>query len=338
MFPTDVWRLILDYAKPKTNRILPSDFPEILILYVAVELREMNHLGGYSFPKMESLRLLDTCFDGIGAIFPNLRKLSFEHEEELTSIEGLQALSQLEELNLSLTGVVDLSPLAGLTRLKELLLEEVEDLRGGLEPIRGLDLECLDISGSNTDEIYTWPNLKLLNVSITDVKSLKPLIDCPQLTYLNISATGISDITHIEDLEHLRYLDIMNMKSTVLGLWVISNFHELEHLCIGGQHDLGDIDLSDWRSLKNMRLIVLSDCNISDISFMHTWEELFAVNLVDNPELSNVWALLDKRELKYIQLKGTKVLNKKQFDGLPNLRQLSMPKIVNPLECLYQEY
>lgn len=335
MFPTDIWRLILDYAKPKTNRILPSDFPEILILYDDVRLREMTHLGGYSFPKMRSLELVDACFDGIGTIFPNLRKLSFEHEEGLTSIEGLQALSQLEELNLSLTGVVDLSPLAGLTRLKKLWLEDVEDLRGGLEPIQGLNLEYLDISGSNIDEIYTWPNLKLLNVSATNVKSLKPLADCVQLTDLNISVTKVSDLTHIKNLEHLKYLDIMNMKYTVRGLWTISNFHKLELLRIGGQHDLGDLDLSDWRSLKNIELVVLSDCNISDISFMHTWEDLFSVSLVDNPELSNVWPLLDKRELKYIQLKGTKVFNKKQFDDLPNLKQLRMSKIVNPLEYFY---
>ena len=105
---------------------------------------------------------------------------SAERTSVEAQIERLAALSELQSLSLSGTGLVDLAPLAELPALLSLdcKLNPVSDLA----PVRGM------------------AKLQSLSCAATGVRDLGPLEDLPALQFFACSDTQVSDLAPLKNL------------------------------------------------------------------------------------------------------------------------------------------
>ena len=99
--------------------------------------------------------------------------------------------------------ISDLTPLAGLTRLKELYLRGQEAL-SDISPLAGLtELERLDLENnsiSNVSPLAGLTNLKWLHVARNDISDITPLAGLTNLTWLGVHVNNISDISPLDGL------------------------------------------------------------------------------------------------------------------------------------------
>ena len=163
----------------------------------------------------------------------NLRDFDFRpyHPDQITGGFGfLAGMSRLEDLDLSGSGIADLSPLAGMTRLRRLWLSsnrgisDVSPLRrltalrelrlkstnvSDISPLVGLtEMQILLISGTPLDDISAVASMKKLwaiNLSRTQVRNLEPLRGLP-MSRVHLKGTPVTDLSPIRKGAKL-YLD-----------------------------------------------------------------------------------------------------------------------------------
>lgn len=149
-------------------------------------------------------------------------------------------LGEIQHLDLSSSGIVDLSPLAEFASLESLTLDDngISDLRplSNLQSLRKLSLgdtpvaDCEPLSGSRSLEeldlshtgisdlksLAKIASLKSLNISRTNVKDISPLRALAKLRTLDISFGEVSDLSPLSDVESLQSLDMAGTPVTDL--------------------------------------------------------------------------------------------------------------------------
>jgi len=154
---------------------------------------------------------------------------------EFTDISGLLGLTSLTSLIISQTpisglGIVDLSPVASLSHLRELNL---------------FGTKVTDISS-----IANLTNLEILNLKETPTRDLSPLSGLVALKSLDITGTSISDLSPLSRLEDLNELGIGGRQ--IPGL---SNLTKLKHLRTIRIIDQANIDLAPVAALPNLEYL-----------------------------------------------------------------------------------
>lgn len=158
----------------------------------------------------------------------NLIELELAQNTQLASLAGLENKANLEVLNLANTQVTDLSTIAQSTALLDL------DLFGtginNLLPLAGFTkLEKLSLAFSSTIDLnglQTLVRLSYLNLSYAEqLKSLEALAGLQQLTWLDISHTAVSTIEPLNSHVGLQTLDIGH--TNVADLTPLTGFVEL---------------------------------------------------------------------------------------------------------------
>lgn len=130
------------------------------------------------------------------------------NEREISNVEGIQYLFNLNELNLSNNGVKNIDPVKNLIHLKSLYLNnnEIENIK----PLGYLkDLELLDLQGNKVSDITSLENLlKLKQLSFMDnkVSDISKLSGLVNLEILVMQGNEITDIKSLENLVNLKEL------------------------------------------------------------------------------------------------------------------------------------
>ena len=123
-------------------------------------------------------------------------------ESKITDINGLEAFTNLETLDLSTHAVSDISPLAGLTSLTALSLagNPVADV----SPLAGLtSLKLLILSGSQAPDFSALANLVNLQVLLLDnstISDLTPLAGLSNLWQLHLANSSVEDLSILEPI------------------------------------------------------------------------------------------------------------------------------------------
>jgi len=123
-------------------------------------------------------------------------------ESKITDINGLEAFTNLETLDLSNHAVTDISQLAGLTSLTALSLagNPVADV----SPLAGLTgLKLLILSGSQAPDFSALANLINLQVLLLDnstISDLTPLVGLSNLRQLRLANTSVEDLSILEPI------------------------------------------------------------------------------------------------------------------------------------------
>lgn len=145
-------------------------------------------------------------------------------------LDGIEVLRRLAVLNLDDNAVQNLSPLANLSMLAELSLQnnQISDLEsinfGQIKrlPIRSLNLR--DNSIENIEPLSDFYSLQELNLRGNRIKNLEPLAGLTGLVSLNIHSNPVE--TGLDGLSNLQNLQTLIMRNVVIG----QDFHFLASL------------------------------------------------------------------------------------------------------------
>lgn len=175
--------------------------------------------------KIDSLRVLhlpptttDEKLAQLLTHLPQLEKLVLKDCHQVTEVSSVAGLTNLMHLEINYgPELVDITPLAGLTRLKVLDLKntQVEDL-GPLAKLSSLEWLYLSNSKQVNDisPLRNLTNLRILSLDgCKGVRDITPLSKLTKLTILNLSGLEeVSDISALSNLTQLRNLYLRRCK------------------------------------------------------------------------------------------------------------------------------
>lgn len=158
--------------------------------------------------------------------FTNLRVLRLRG---MRSLEGVQALVQLEELHASGNSLVSVRQLKSLTNLKYLDLSRNSLYH--LEDLEGLKaLEYLDISFNNVSDLdfaKGLESLQVLKADANEITSVRPLKFCKELAELSV---GKNHLDSLKGLEKLPLEELNICENCVVSLEPLKDMHTLQTL------------------------------------------------------------------------------------------------------------
>lgn len=186
--------------------------------------------------------------------------------KEISSLTGIENLTNLTDLDLGRNKIADISLLKDLTSLKCLYLSN--NLITDISPLIQISsLEKLYLNGNSIEDISSismLTNLNQLDISfnskITDISSVTSL---SKLKYIGLSQTQVTDISVLSNL-HLNSMDIASNKLTNIG--ALATQAELVSL------DLSNNKITDIKplcNLVNLKSLLLSQNPICDYTPLH---------------------------------------------------------------------
>jgi len=173
---------------------------------------------------------------------------------EPNALVGLEYALNLKSLNLSGNYIFDLTPLAGLNKLRRLNLAE-NDIKN-LYPLSGLTgLTFLDLQGNritNISPLIGLVQLESLDLDRNDIEVIEAAAGLEQLERLSLRDNHIKYISAAAGLSGLKYLYLSNNKIKYIGpTSTLFNLKELD--LVGNQ--IGDISaLSGHTALSTLDL------------------------------------------------------------------------------------
>lgn len=140
--------------------------------------------------------------------------------------ESLNELDELKILNLSNTGIADISPLKGAMKLTHLEMNQndIEDIT----PLSGMtELKILDLGENrieNVDALRDHVHISELDLRGNEIKDIDPIRGLSDLRYLNLKGNG--RIRSVEAIAELLKLETLILKDVPIG----DQYHIFENL------------------------------------------------------------------------------------------------------------
>ena len=164
------------------------------------------------------------------------RILAFNAEGRgIRSLEGMEHLSALQEVNLNRNQISDLTPLSDLRYLERLLLDDNQV--GDLSPAAGLTrLRHLWLDRNRVERIEPLENLRnleWLTLWVNEVEDISSLSGLTQLSALWLGDNNIRDIHALEQLTNLETL--MLVRNQISDLRPLQGMEGMQTLWIGRQ-------------------------------------------------------------------------------------------------------
>lgn len=204
--------------------------------------------------------------------------------QRISSLRGIEHCKNLYFLEMGLQDISDISPLASLTKLKRLGLDQNHKI-SDITPLAGLtELEWLNLNS----------NL------ITDILPLKNLV---KLQYLNLQYNSIHGISALANLRELKELWMAD--ASLNDLSVLSNLNKIEILWLSR---CGIEDISYLINLANIKTLKLTWSKIHNLSSLSNMKKLEWVALEKN-NISDISPLRDQPQLRYVRLWDNQITN-----------------------------
>jgi internalin A len=212
-----------------------------------------------------------------------LEILSANMEDRVPDLEIVGTLTNLTDL--AIEGIVaDLSPLAGLTSLRRLFIEDVM-LHGeiaSLAPLAGMhDLEELMLNCQQISDLSPLAGLTKLRVlSLWDnlVQDLAPLASLTQLTNLEVSYNNVQSLAPLADLDELVELGLSG--NLIQDVTPLAGKEKLTSLSLG-HNQISDITaLAECPALEELRL---NENSITDVTPLNALAKVKKLWLDENP-------------------------------------------------------
>ena len=271
-----------------------------------------------------------------------LRELDVRDNRDIQDLTGLQFATNLGELILGHWGgrgnqVSDLSPIAGLTRLRLLFLHNnpISDISllknlnltrlvlngtlvSDLSPVRSLtkltELVLDDTLVTDLSPVAGLINLEWIAFSDGDgkISDISPLAGLINLRRINTWGNPISDLSPLAGLTKLEVVDICG--ANLSDLTPLAKLPNLEELYLAGN---GISNVLSLTRLTGVNRLSLADNDISDISPLAGLTQLKWLNLSEN-EISEVSPIASLANLTWLDLSNNRISN---FSPLDELRE-----------------
>ena len=188
--------------------------------------------------------------------------------------------AKVEVLDLSASGMSDVSSLADLTDLEVLDLggNRVDDL-SALAAMAGLEvLDLRDNAVTDLSPLGSLTHLRVLDLSGNAVTDLSPLAGLTALRRLDLSGNHVADLRPLSELRGLEVLLLAgNRASDLAPLWGLT---DLAHLGLGGNRVA---DAALLRELRSLRRLDVSGNRLRDVSALGDLRKLMWLSVSGNP-------------------------------------------------------
>jgi internalin A len=247
---------------------------------------------------------------------------------QVRDISPLAGLTRLKLLDLSSNLISDISALSGLTALETLAIynNQITDISAlsGLKNLTSLDMERNRIT--DIAPLSGLTNLKSLELSSNPIMDTSALSMLTGLESLSLSRAGLTTIPALTNLPNLTFLDLVgNQITDISGL---SGMRAVETVTLFGNRITSIPALSD---VPNLKALGLGVNQITDISGLSGLTSLTIVDLTNN-QIAAVGALTDLPNLIYMDLQNNQITDVSGLSGLPNLIFLMLNR--NRIETL----
>ncbi|MCC8137825.1 MAG: protein kinase [Clostridiales bacterium] len=239
----------------------------------------------------------------------------YERTGTISSLEDITHMPNLHTLCLYRQQIKDLSVLAD----SDLTITE---LGLGYNPLTDLsplsenaDIETLNLAGlgiSDVSVISTLDNLKNLNISSTNIRSLAGLENCA-IEELNIYDLDLADYSQLSSLEHLTSLEINHLSNAIIS--AVSET-SLTSLFIHSANGIPISQLSEISTLETLGVIVgnMDEVSLDAINLPCLW------NLdIKNATISDFSGLSSLESLTTLTIYASTCLSYDGLSDIPNL-------------------
>lgn len=178
-------------------------------------------------------------------------------------------------VNLSNTRVTDLTPLAGMQRLRTLTMTDMEDEIDVSPLAECSNLAYLDLSRSQVLNLSALSGTHLTELTLKDceINSLSELSELPAIETLDLSGNQISDISILSSFTTLKHLNLSgNPLSSADAVSTLTSLQSLDLSATNIQ------DISPLQDLTSLNSLSLAHNGLTDISSL---SELTAVTNLD---------------------------------------------------------
>ncbi len=240
----------------------------------------------------------------------NLQELYFDNNQ-VTSLSPLQNLTNLESLSFDINPVTSLTPLQNLTNLQYLGFSnnQVSDLT----PLQNLT----NLDGLNFDNVqYNNPDINPVGYN-NQVSDLTPLQNLTNLQSLYFSDNQVSDLSPLQNLTNLQYLWFSN--NQVTSLTTLQNLTNLRVLGFGGNQIT---TLTPLQNLTNLHWLVFSNNQVTSLSPLQNLTNLESLSFDINP-VTSLTPLQNLTNLQYLGFSNNQVSDLTPLQNLTNLEELS---------------
>ncbi len=225
-----------------------------------------------------------------------------------------------ERFSLTASDSADLDMLYRFVSIDSLNLSGNKSIRS-LAPLSELrDLKVIDISGTNIVDLGPISNvtfLESLNISGTPTSDIQFIKYSDRLKYLDLSNTQVDSIAELLNLKNLISLKIQ--KAPIVSFAVLNEFQNLEELDL---LESGFNNAENIKSLKKLKKLVLARNYLVNFSSL---AELTSLTYLDLSEtnLQELTPLSEMSELEILDITKTPVSDLNPIANLPKLRKIS---------------
>ena len=275
--------------------------------------------GGYQVGLTEASTFQLSMDVGLLEAILNLQSLDLRGTA-VTNLAPLQGLTSLQSLDIRGTAVEDLAPLQGLTSLQSLDLwgTAVRDLA----PLQGLtSLQSLDLMQTKVTDLtplQPLTSLQSLDLRRTAVTNLAPLQGLTSLESLNLMQTNVTDLTPLQGLTSLESLNLM--QTNVTDLTPLQGLTSLESLNL---MQTKVTDLTPLQDLTSLQSLDLSFTLVTDLTTLQGLTSLQSLDL-RRTAVTNLTPLQDLTSLQSLDIRGTAVEDLAPLQGLTSLQSLDL--------------
>ena len=241
---------------------------------------------------------------------------------DIQDLTGLQfAINLRSRLDLRDNQISDISPIAGLTELRE--LEINRNTISDISPVRGLtNLTLLVLKGNQIADISPITgliNLRRLYLDDNLFSDLSPLRGLTNLEELHFSQNkGVSDLSPLAGLVNLK--TIGSWGHSVSDLSPLAGLTELEVINFCG----GNIsNLTPLAGLTGLKELYIAGEKVSDISPVARLTGLTRLGL-DSNDISDISSLVGLTNLKWLRLDSNDISDILPLAGLTGLIHLDL--------------
>ncbi|XP_057463240.1 putative disease resistance protein At4g19050 [Actinidia eriantha] len=241
------------------------DTLQVLDLSGASKFKEFHDQSLENIVGLKILDLSGTAVDQLPFSLGNPRHLYFKDCTQLKDLSCVEALKDLETLDLSKSKVKTLPSLSHLSNLRQLslsrcsTLEELPELKS-LEKLEVLDLSgCIVLTGLHDKSFEQMSFLWRLDLSETNINFLPSLPNVNNLRHLLLR--NCSKLQVLPPLESLSNLEELNLCGSVFLTKTGTTFlKDMNHLVILDLSETLLQQLPSMSNLKNLRELYLRGC------------------------------------------------------------------------------
>ena len=266
-------------------------FGENKYILDSIEMADIIHIYRDSIVIVNDSLMESTIACDMPVLYEKLTEITkttevdVSHNKNITTLDPLIELSELQNLDCSNTNVEDISPIRNLNKINALdisntLITDISDLRYA-NNIKTLNAENIRLS--DIEIIGLYGQLTNLSVAGTDVSDISMLENCEQLVDLNISSTKVASLDSIVLPQSIRFLNLSNT--------------EIE-------------DISNLSNLENLQVLIIDDTYVTDLSPLADLSKLTELQC-RNTSVSDIMPLKDLQNLVRIYCDNTKIDSEK---------------------------